>query len=213
MVKNGVTIYVEGGGDSDLLKSKCRKGFSKFFGTAGFADKMPRIMPSGSRNETYDAFCTAVSARNIALLLVDSEGAVKDIHQKGDVRQWKPWDHLFHRDNWERPDQAVDSNCHLMVQSMESWFIADRLALKDFFKRDFKENKLPDEANQIETLDRKELLKALENATAGCQKGTYHKGKHSFKLLASINPQKIASASPWAKRLVSTLKKYMNEGT
>ncbi len=171
-------------------------------------------MPSGSRNETYDSFCTAVSARNTALLLVDSEGAVNPSHQKGDVRQWKPWNHLSDRgDKWKKPDQAVDSDCHLMVQSMESWFIADRQALKDFFKHDFRENKLPDEANQIETLDRKELLKALENATAGCQKDKYHKGRHSFKLLASINPQKVTSASPWAKRLVSTLKKYMNEGT
>ena len=42
-----VIIYVEGGGekkDAKDLKSKCRKGFQKFFEKAGLAKQMPAIV-------------------------------------------------------------------------------------------------------------------------------------------------------------------------
>ena len=44
-----VIIYVEGGGDTNATKMKCRKGFSKFFENATFKGCMPTIVACGGR--------------------------------------------------------------------------------------------------------------------------------------------------------------------
>ena len=49
-----ITIYVEGGGekkDAKDLKTKCRKGFQKFFEKAGLATPMPAVVACGSREQ------------------------------------------------------------------------------------------------------------------------------------------------------------------
>lgn len=56
-----VKIYAEGGGNAASLKAECRKGFSKFFETAGFKGRMPRVIACGGRQDAYDSFCTAIS--------------------------------------------------------------------------------------------------------------------------------------------------------
>ena len=74
-----VKAYVEGGGDTNALKTKCRQGFSEFFRKAGLAGRMPRIVASGSRRNAYEDFCTALkkaAADQFIVLLVDSEDAV-----------------------------------------------------------------------------------------------------------------------------------------
>ena len=49
-------------------------------------------------------------------------------------------------------------------------------------------------------------MESLKRATrASVPKATYHKGKHSFDILSSLDPQKIAEVSPYAKRLLGTL--------
>jgi hypothetical protein len=52
----------------------------------------------------------------------------------------------------------------------------------------------------LEKVDKSTINKALENATVKSRKGKYHKGNHSFKLLASTNPTLLQQASIWAKR-------------
>ena len=204
-----VKIYLEGGGDAASLKAECRQGFSKFFESAGFKGKMPRVVACGSRNDAFDSFCTAISQGKFAFLLVDSEDAVVATHQQGNSDQWKPWDHLKQRDNWNKPANATDVHCHLMVQCMEAWFIANHQNLADFFGQGFKQNKLPHAANSIESVSKQQLYTALANATKNCQKGVYGKGSHSFKLLAMINPTNVTTASPWAKRMLDTLKEQL----
>ena len=166
---------------------------------------MPRVVACGGRQDAYDSFCRAISLGECAFLLVDSEDPVDASHQQGNPDQWKPWDHLHQRDGWNKPANADDTHCHLMVQCMEAWFIADRQALAAFFGQCFRQNQLPDSANSMESIAKRQLYTSLANATKGCQKGQYGKGAHSFKLLASINPESIKTASPWAKRLIDTL--------
>ena len=62
-----VKLYVEGGGDSQLLRTACRQGFAEFLGKAGLAGRMPRVVAGGSRSSTYDMFCTAVAQGEEAL--------------------------------------------------------------------------------------------------------------------------------------------------
>jgi hypothetical protein len=202
-----VKIYVEGGGDAASLKSKCRDGFREFLTKAGIEDKMFSVVACGGRTKAFDMFCTAIQSGTNAYLLVDSEEAVDDAFQKDkDQTKWKPWGHLEHRkgDGWQKPQKATDTNCHLMVQCMENWFLADSAALKNVFTKGFKERKLPVN-KQIETIGKTEAYDALEAATKDCNAG-YSKGGNSFKILAEIDPAKVTSASPWAKRFVDTLK-------
>jgi hypothetical protein len=201
-----VKLYVEGGGETSTLKTDCRAGFSEFLRKAGLEGCMPRIVACGSRNDAFDSFRTAVSLGEPACLLVDSEVAVGDLNQQGKPDQWKPWEHLNQRDKWEKPQSASGLDCHLMVQCMEAWFVADRETAASFFGQGFKMNKFPDVARSIETVPKEQLYDALKNATKECRKGRYDKGSHSFKLLAKLDPGKVASSSPWAKRLIDTLK-------
>lgn len=209
---------MEGGGDSNALKTACREGFSKFLGKAGLAGCMPRVVACGSRADAYDSFCTAISNGEAAMLLVDSEAPVAKDAQPGDGAKredwehWRPWLHLKQRqgDGWEKPINSEDLQCHLMVQCMEAWLLADRETLKRFFGQGFKESSLPAVANPIENTGKQQLYDGLAKATSGCKtKSAYGKGEHSFKLLALVDPTKVVAASPWAKRFIETLKMRM----
>jgi hypothetical protein len=212
-----VRLYVEGGGDAAALKTACREGFAKFLGKAGLQGHMPRIIACGGRENAYDSFCTAVANGQRAFLLVDSEapvapqlGAPKSEPQ--DRQQWLPWAHLNQRkgDEWAKPSDARDIDCHLMVQIMESWFLADSSALATFFGAGFNAKKLPNPGVAIESIAKADVYKALADATTSCKtKAAYGKGEHSFKILAVIDPDKVRAASPWAKRFVEALKTEM----
>lgn len=205
-------LFVEGGGDSHLLKTACRKGFSDFLRKAGLAGRMPRILACGGRQNAYDDFCTALANGEPALLLVDSESPLEAKHQQGKPEEWKPWQHLLNRagDKWQKPDKAGDDDCHLMVQCMEAWFLADRNTLQSFFGQGFSATALPAAANKIETIAKKQIFDSLANATKDCKtKAEYGKGEHSFKLLSLIDPAKVTVASPWAGRFVDNLKEKM----
>ena len=213
-------LYVEGGGDAAILKTACREGFSKFLERAGLAGHMPRIVACGSRQNAFDSFSTALRCGERALLLVDSEAPVASANQLGDASkaedraQWLPWQHLRQSqgDGWLKPENAEDLQCHLMVQCMESWLLADRTTLKAFFGQGFKENPLPAATNPIERVAKAQVYASLDNATRACKtKGQYGKGEHSFKLLALTDPVKVCEASPWAKRFVETLQTRMEQ--
>ncbi len=200
----GVTLYVEGGGDSKVLRTACRKGFSDFLSKAGVTNR-PRIVASGSRRQAFDDFCAALNKGDrAALLLVDSEEA---------VASESPWDHLAQRagDNWPKPDRATDAQCHLMVHCMETWLLADRDTVAAYFGRGFRATALPHPSRQIEAIGKAELYRSLANATHGCRtKARYGKGEHSFELLSRIDPGRVMAASPWAQCFVTAVKAVMD---
>ena len=198
-----INVYVEGGGDNKPLRTACREGFSKFIRKAGFAGNMPRIVACGSREKAYDKFKTAVRNKQAALLLVDAEGPVTDSG---------PWAHLKDREKWDRPVSVNDDQCHLMVQVMESWFLADRDALKSFYGKGFRMEVLP--KNQtIEQVSKRDIENRLEQATRDTQKGGYYKnkGKHSFAILAGLNPAKVSCNSPYAARFLNELERISGQ--
>ena len=73
-----------------------------------------------------------------------------------------------------------------MVQIMETWFLADRVALQKYFGAKFKQNALK-KWPKLEDVPKLTVLNALASATASCSK-RYSKGKISFELLARISP-------------------------
>lgn len=204
-------LYVEGGGESKTLKTACRAGFSEFLRKTGI-EKNPRIVACGSRQSAYGDFSTAIAAGEVALLLVDSEAPVGTACQNGDVSQWTPWEHLKKRqgDKWTKPEKAEEDDCHLMVQCMEAWLLADRKTLQAFFGQGFNANALPAEGRPIESVDKEQLYESLANATKSCKtKAAYGKGEHSFKLLALVSPDRVTASSPWAKRFVDIVRQKM----
>ena len=195
-----VKVYVEGGGDGKSLRTKCREGFSSFFAKASFAGRMPQIIACGGRKSAFDKFRTAWESRKaeeFIILLVDSEDPVAD--------GAGPWLHLRTGDGWERPNEATDENAHLMVQSMEAWFLADKDNLAAYFGHGFNRNALPGR-QEIEDVAKDDVFRGLKNATRQCKKGDYGKGRHSFDILEQTDPASVMAASPHARRLVETLR-------
>lgn len=190
-------LYVEGGGDSKALRAECRRGFSEFLRRAGLAGRMPRIVASGSRINAYDSFRTALtqspSSSGSPMLLVDAEGP---------VTLAGPWEHLHARDGWSRPGGARDEQCQLMVQCMETWFLADRESLARYFGNGFRESALPGNI-QVESIPKADVLDGLDHAARDTSKGRYSKGEHSFRILAIIDPSRVTDAAPWATRFIS----------
>lgn len=190
-----VRLYVEGGGDRNS-KIACREAFRSFVRKAGAEDRMPKIIASGSRDEAYKDFNAAHTQGDVtAMLLVDAE---EEVTAPGS------WAHLRSRDNWHRPTGASNDHCHLMVQVMESWFLADRPALQQFYGQRFRSQALPGNPN-IEQIPKQDVLNGLERAAQGTPARGYSKGRHSFEILATLDPAKVTAASPHARTFVQTL--------
>ena len=189
------TICVEGGGQGKGASIAHRNGFISFIQRAGLQGKMPKIRLCGSRYRAYSKFKKMSEYRQDVILLVDAETTVTTN---------QPWEHLKKEDGWERPDGTTDEQCHLMVQIMESWFLADKQALTKYYGRQFNTSALPKNQN-IEEISKVDVEGGLKKATKKTQKGEYSKGSHSFKILALLDPEKVRKASPYADRFIKTL--------
>ncbi len=160
---------------------------------------MPRVIACGSRSVAFNDFKVGHKEPGaVAILLVDSEGPVT-----ADT----PWQHLQDRDGWDRPLDTETDQCHLMVQVMESWFLADHEALAGFYGSEFRSGAIP-QWQEIEMVPKGDVLSRLRQATISTRKGSYRKGRHGFEILENLDPNKVMNASPHAKRFVNSLQKY-----
>ena len=110
-----IKLYVEGGGEGQLLDTLFRQGWTRFFEAAGLAGRMPSVVRGQGRKQTFDLFVRAVThprGGTLPLLLVDSEEPVEEGHSV--------WQHLEARDGWKRPHGTADGQAFLMVQVMET---------------------------------------------------------------------------------------------
>jgi len=89
---------------------------------------------------------------------------------------------------------------------MESWFLADASTLESYFGAG---SRLSPVRNDIEGIFKEDVLSRLGSASRGSRKGVYHKSRHSFDILARIDPEKVIRRSHFAKRLIDTLKSYL----
>jgi len=201
-----IRIYVEGGGDQKEGKRWLREGFSIFLNSMRTVARERKIrwniIACGSRNDACDDFKTALGFHPNAfnVLLVDSEGPVSISKS--------PWAHLKEENKWEQPADTGDEQCHLMVQLMESWFMADVDALKEFYRSGFRTKRLPKRIN-IEEIPKPQVISSLERATCETQKGEYHKTRHGPKILKILDPAKVRSRSRHCERLFAVLEEKM----
>lgn len=194
-----VTVFVEGGGQSKDLRTRCREGFHNFLSKAVAHGRSPKIVACGSRSDAFDRFKTAVSQGSSGeyLLLVDSE----DVVSAATV-----WQHVGHRpdDNWECPDGAREEDLHFMAVCMESWLVADAESLSGFYSDHFHAARLPPTDN-LETVDKATILQTLRSATRDTTKGEYAKGKVSFAALGALDINTVRKRMPYCERFAARL--------
>lgn len=132
-----VVVYVEGGGEKRKTLDDCRRGFGQLFEKIVATGHQPKVVACGSRESAVDEFQRDVerSKDGFLILLVDSEGPVDP--------GVNSWTHLRTNDRWEKPEAASNDQAHLMVQCMESWFLADPEALRTYYKQGFLIRSLP----------------------------------------------------------------------
>ncbi len=192
-----VRVYVEGGGDAGSTKAACREGFRRLFEKLNLK-AMPKVVASGGRQKAFANFSDALYNRpgEAILLLVDSEAAVET----------NAWSHLKTHDGWNRPAEASEEQAHLMVQCMESWFLADKEALKQFYASGFLVKALPGTLH-VESIPKARIVSSLRRASEGTQKGEYHKTRHAFTLLRLVDPAKVRAVSRHAANFFDVLRR------
>lgn len=199
-----IRIYVEGGGDSKDTKAFLRQGFSQFLAdpVSSAREKGIRwqIVMCGTRGAAVDAFRTSVRQRPgvFHILLIDSEGPVAA----------RPWNHLRGRGEWYG-EELDDQHCHLMVQCMEAWFVADVDALQAFYGPQFNPNPIPRNPD-VELIAKARLTACLKAATRATQKGEYQKIHHAYQILQRINVNTVRHASRHCDRLFVVLETQMH---
>ncbi len=195
-----VTLHLDGGGDSEALKRRCREAFRKLLERAGLQDRMPRIVACGSRGSAFDDFHTAHVSRgdaDLPVLIVDSEEPMSK----------PPWDHLQERDGWQRPGGAEDEQAQLMVTCMETWIVADRPALRKVFGKDLIESAIPKEP-RLEERTRDDVQDWPEAATKRCPRDRrYQKGRRSFQVVSELDPAALQPLLPHFRRFIETLRR------
>ena len=193
-------LYVEGGGDSKDLRSRCREGFSKLLQRCSFSGRMPRVVPCGGRAATYDDFKTAHSnarGSDYVAMLVDSEDPVADVEAT--------WRHVAGRDGWPRPHGADDDQVLLMTTCMETWIVSDRRALAAHCHGQLQESALPALVD-LEGRSRADVQDAPARASRRCS-NAYAKGKRSFEFLSRVGPDTIEPYLPSFARV----RRFLNE--
>ncbi len=195
-------VYVEGGGSSKDLRTRCRQAFHAFIAKAVGAQPKPRIVACGSRAHAFDDFKTrlrTMSPGDSCVLLVDSEDVVAPDRRK--------WEHVRRRpgDGWEQPAGAAEDQLHFMAVCMESWLAADGASLARLFGPGFRQAALPVRSD-LEALEKSDLFAALSSATRDSSKGEYRKGKLSFEALAAIDPDRVAQRMPRCADFIRKLK-------
>lgn len=195
-----VAIYMEGGGQGRDSKVAIRQGMDAFLAEIKEACRNRnwhwRLVCCGPRNEAYRRFRNELSGdrEGIVVLLIDSETAVNSS---------APEKHLAARDGWDF--QGIDKDTvHLMVQTMETWIVADPDTLKEYYGRGFRKSALPSHKNP-EKVSKERIAEALNRATQDTQKGKYHKIRHARHLLERMDAMVVRQRCLHCRRLFETL--------
>ena len=189
-----IRIYFEG-------SPRLREGFNKLIrpGIERVSHNSVRfsLIAGGSTEETIKDFKKAASSHTNAsiIMLIDSDRA----YDSGLLMNIKS----------QIGANVQDEQIHFMVQVMESWFLADRDALKKYYGREFQESRLPQNSD-VERIPKSDVLTGLENATRNTSKGKYHKTRHAPQLLSNLNVDKVCSAAPSCKRLFDSLQQLLS---
>lgn len=203
-------IYIEGGASgpnpdgssSKYLTTRCQQAFHKLLDAMEFKGRKPRLVACGGRGRVYDRFCTDHRAGDGYIAMwIDSEEPMGNVESA--------WDHLGKVTTvsaWKKPEGAVDDQVLFMTTCMETWIVADRVALREHYKHQLNENPLP-QVTGLEDKWRHDVQDRLVLASKDCPNG-YAKGKRSFAILEKLNPAVLRDLPSFA-RVERILKKKL----
>jgi hypothetical protein len=197
-----IWLHVEGGGNANQ-KERLRQALGTFLNELQYRARAKgvrlRITFWGPRSETYIAFSRSRSQEpaTLHLLLVDSEGPVNT-----SARQ-----HLMQVDGWNLSNVPEDG-CHLMVEVMESWFLADPGALENYFGQGFSVDALPP-TRDVEQVAKDTVLEKLNRAARATKKQRYDKGRDTHLILARLDASKVRSRAPHCDRLFTMIEQQL----
>jgi hypothetical protein len=97
-----------------------------------------------------------------------------------------------------------EMHCHLMVQVVEAWLIADAECLASYYGQGFQVSALPGNPD-VEVIEKQLVFKALDRATRETKKKKYHKIVHCSELLARLDPNRVRTRARHCDRLFRTL--------
>lgn len=147
-----------------------------------------KLVACGTRRGAFKGFQNAVDHSDgdeVIVLLVDAEGPVNR----------SVFEHLRNRDGWDfsfasENDVHLDDIVHLMVQTMETWIVADPHELGVYYGQGFRTEILPRTQN-LETVAKIDVADRLKEATRRTRKGRYHKITHASELLQRFDAEKV----------------------
>jgi hypothetical protein len=121
------------------------------------------------------------------------------------------FERLHERADWRPPAgiQVEPGQVCWMVQIMESWFLADRPALKRFYGPGFHEASLPPNPH-VEQIPKADVLSGLKAATRNTRAGEYRKGAHAPKILARVDVAQLRDQVPHCRRMFDSLLAKVN---
>lgn len=200
MVKE-IIIYIEGDtkqkGKGNAIT--LRQGFREFFKELAEKIKIPiDLKLVGARELTIKIFLAEqeYNPQSFSVLLVDSEGEIGE-NETPKMFLQKVSDKFDFKN-------IKDEQCHLMVQLMESWFLADKEKLAEFYGKNFNAKALPQNKN-VEQIPKNDVITGLKNATRNTSKKEYGKGSHSGEILQKIDSRKIGESAPHCEKLFDTI--------
>jgi Domain of unknown function (DUF4276) len=210
MVKE-IHIYVEGGipkGRSTNKRTRyhdiqMRQGFNDFFFQAVKKQNVPlsntpfKIILCGSNAETMKEFTDSLKnpSSSFNILLVDAE---KEVEDEDVIKHLKSLNSGFKVGNFS------ERQCHLMVQCMEAWFIADHEGLKKCFAKDFKPSRELSKLGNVENLSKDKVFELLQKATNG-KYNSDTKLQFSGVILKGLDGTKVAEKSKFCEKLLQVL--------
>ncbi|HSK71116.1 MAG TPA: DUF4276 family protein [Pyrinomonadaceae bacterium] len=201
MVKE-ILIYIEG----DTKKGNAnavtlRRGFSEFFKNLAGEINIPiKPVMGGGRETTIKLFLGSLDSypKGFVILLVDSDTEIDENETPKSFLQKISPKFDF--------SEVKDEQCHLMVQVMESWFLADKEKLAEFYGKGFNLKALP-KNKEVERIPKDDVISGLKKATRNTSKKEYGKGLHSGEILQRIDSKKVREAAPHCERLFITISK------
>jgi hypothetical protein len=119
------------------------------------------------------------------------------------------WEHLQGQHGWDSGGLS-DEHCHLMVQTVEAWLLADPDALAGYYGQNFQRNALP-RHKDIEAVPKEQLLDKLKRATEKTQKGPYAKIRHCADLLGRLDPARVRQRARHCDLLFRSIEALVQE--
>lgn len=213
-----IRLYVEGGKPLKQPANKAtkdndrelREGLQVFLSKA-LDGKLLQIVCAGSGSGTCKRFVNDWVKKQdqevVKFLLVDSESEVITKDRRSHLKQG-------HGQGVAQELSKIEEKyCHLMVQEMEAWFIADEKALKSVFPNDYQAGKIP-QIVDVEIYDKDRVNEMLYAATnrkyvADNEKHPHDKEtklRYSGRILKQIDPQVVYEKSKHFRELIDTLR-------